>query len=53
MKGAEAVLWSDSWGMQHICQGCCKLEIIRGAVLGMRERERRAEVVTLFCWTDF
>lgn len=38
MKGVEAVLWSDSWGMKHICQGCCKLERC-GAVLGMSEGE--------------
>lgn len=38
VKSAEAVLWSDSWEMQHICQRCCKLERC-SAVLGMRERE--------------
>lgn len=34
----SSAVWSDSWEMQHIGQGCCKLERC-GAVLGRREGE--------------
>lgn len=43
MKGAEAVLWSGSWEMQHICQRCCKLERC-SAVLGMKEGEELVQL---------